>query len=69
MGFGVLAALKPIIPLSVILIGILLTIRAVAGKLEWTLMLLVVLLPLRNVVEKLHNYPLGKDLIDFLSSE
>jgi len=64
MGLGILSAIKPIIPISIIVVSIFLILRALAGKLEWTLMLTIMLLPLRNVVDRLHNYPLGKDLID-----
>lgn len=64
MGLGILSAIKPIIPISIIVVSVFLILRAMAGRLEWALMLLIMLLPLRNVVDKLHSYPLGKDLID-----
>ena len=69
MGSGIISTLKPIIPISIILFSVFLILRALSGRLEWSLMFLIMLLPLRNVVEKLHAYPLGKDLIDVFFSK
>ena len=66
MGLGIVAAIKPVVPISIIVVSVFLILRAMAGKLEWTLMFIIMLLPLRNVVEKLHGYPFGKDLVDII---
>ena len=66
MGLGILSTIKPMVPIGIVIACVFLGLRAMTGKLEWTLMLLIFLLPMRNVVEKLHSYPLGKDLIDII---
>jgi len=61
---GILTVIKSIMPVILYGIGLVLVVRALAGKTEWLLMLVIVMLPLRNVIEKLHALPLGKDFID-----
>lgn len=46
--------------------GALFIILALLGKLKLPFYLLTILLPLRNVVEKLHEFPFGKDFLDIL---
>ena len=64
MGTGLGVLLKPIVPISIILISVFLIIRAMAGKPQWCMFMIIFLMPLRNVVDKLQQYPLGKDLVD-----
>jgi O-antigen ligase len=39
---------------------------AMTGKSEWILLFITGLLPLRNVVDRMQDYPLGKDMIDIM---
>ena len=66
MGFGIISLLKQIAPFSVYLLFIGLSIMAITGRPRWALLLTTALLPLRNVADKLDQYPLGKDVIDIL---
>ena len=66
MGFGIIGLLKQIAPFLVYLLFIGLSILAIAGRPRWALLLTTALLPLRNVADKLDQYPLGKDVIDIL---
>lgn len=66
MGFGIVATLKIIAPLSLYLAGVLSFVAALLGKTRWALYLVVFLLPLRNVVERMHQFPLGSQFIDVL---
>lgn len=66
MGFGIIAALKNIAPIIFYLGGIILFFRAVTGKVQWALLCVVFLLPLRNVVDKLQDYLLGNQFLDIL---
>ncbi len=66
MGLGIIAALKNLAPIIFYLGGIILFLRAITGKVQWTLLCVVFLLPLRNVVEKLQEYPLGNQFLDIL---
>jgi len=64
MNLGILTAIKSFVPLSLYIVLIFFMIRAMTGKLEMSLALLVALIPLRNVIDKLHPYLLGKDIVD-----
>src|SRR3989338_9130028 len=66
MGFGIIATLKNIAPIIFYLGGVVLFFRAITGKVQWALLCVVFLLPLRNVVEKLQDYPLGNQFLDIL---
>src|SRR3989344_5892384 len=66
MGFGIIATLKNITPIIFYLGGITLFFRAITGKVQWALLCVVFLLPLRNVVDKLQDYPLGSQFLDIL---
>lgn len=66
MGSGIIAALKNIAPIVFYGGGIILFFRAVTGKVQWALLGLIFLLPLRNVVDKLQDYPLGNQFLDIL---
>ncbi|MCK5178064.1 MAG: hypothetical protein KAR32_00915, partial [Candidatus Omnitrophica bacterium] len=64
MHTGLFAVVKTLVPLSVYILSMVMVFRAMTGKIEIPLMFLIAILPLRNVVDKLHVYPLGKDIID-----
>lgn len=66
MNTGIVAHLKDLAPLVIILGGLILGLRAMIGKTEWTLLFIIALLPLRNVVEKLQSYRFGADFLDLL---
>jgi len=50
----------------IFLTGIILVILALSGKTFPGLLVVAFLLPLRNVIERLHEMPMGKDYIDIL---
>lgn len=66
MNTGIIAGIKGFAPLIFYIVGIFAVFVAMTGKKQWPLLFMIGLLPLRNVVEKLHHFPLGKDLIDML---
>ncbi len=66
MGFGIIATLKVIAPLTLYMVGVFSFVLALLGRTRWTLYLVVFLLPLRNVVERLQQFPLGNQFIDIL---
>lgn len=66
MGSGIIAALKNIAPIIFYAGGVILFFKAVTGKVQWALLCVVFLLPLRNVVDKLQDYPLGNQFLDIL---
>ena len=66
MGTGLIATLKTIAPIIFYLGGIVLFFRAITGKVQWTLLCVTFLLPLRNVVDKLQDYPAGNQFLDIL---
>lgn len=61
-----LAAFKNLSLYGFYIAGALFIIMALLGKIKLPFFLTVMLLPLRNVVERLHPLPLGKDFIDIL---
>lgn len=63
---GIIATLKIIAPLTLYSLGLAGMITAVTGKSRWALALVVLLLPLRNVVEKIQEFPAGTQFIDML---
>ena len=63
---GILAAVKIIAPLTLYAAGILVFLMAVGGRIPWALMLVTLLLPLRNVVERMQEFPLGNQFLDIL---
>ena len=64
MGFGIMGMVKSYVPLAFYCLIISFVLMALIGKLEWPLAFLIALLPLRNVIDKLHAFPLGKDVVD-----
>src|SRR3989338_7980441 len=67
MGTGIIAAIKGFAPLLFYLLGIFLILTALAGRVRWAFLFLTFLLTLRNVVEKLHSFPLGTKYITLLA--
>ncbi len=63
---GILASIKFLAPLSIYLLGVVAFFMALTGRVYWTLALVTMLLPLRNVIDKLHQFPLGAQFIDIL---
>jgi len=61
-----IAILKQFAPLGLYLISCALIFAALTGKTQWLLYYITGLLPLRNVVDRLQPYPLGKDLLDIM---
>jgi len=66
MGFGILAALKTLAPLSIYLIGVFLFFATFAGRIHWTLAFVTFLIPLRNVVDRLQQFPMGNKFLTIL---
>lgn len=64
MGLGSL--LKVFAPLSLYGSGLLCSLMALAGNVRWAMMLMVFLIPLRNIVERIQKFPLGNQFIDIL---
>jgi len=64
MSVGVL--LKGIAPLTVYSSGLVCAIRAITGNVRWALMLVIFLLPLRNVIDKIQSFPFANQFIDIL---
>jgi len=64
MGLGLLTAIKSYVPFILYIALIFFVLRAMTGRMEMSLALLTALIPLRNVIDKLHVFPLGKDIVD-----
>src|ERR1041385_4369408 len=52
--------------MSLFLAGIVAFFASLTGRVNLTLLLVTFLLPLRNVIEKLQEYPLGTQYLDLL---
>lgn len=63
---GILSLVKTITPLIFYSLGLVMAFMALLGKGQWALMLLTFLVPLRNVVDKLHRFPMGDQFLDIL---
>jgi len=63
---GIKIFLKTFSPLALYSSGLACTAIALTGNVRWALMLVVFLLPLRNVIENIQPYPLGNQFIDIL---
>ncbi len=61
-----LAAVKEFLPIILYFVGIATFFMAITGRVQYALAFTVFLFPLRNVVERLQEFPLGKDMIDLL---
>ena len=61
-----IALLKSLAPTSLYLFGILAALLAATGQIRWALLLVVLLSPLRNVVERLDQFPMGNQFLDIL---
>ena len=53
-------------PIVFYLIGIVVFFTALSGRIKWALCYVIFLAPLRNVIEKIHEFPFGKDFLDIL---
>jgi hypothetical protein len=54
------------IPIIFIVGMIIVTLLSLTGRIHLSLLFLVPLFPLRNVVEKMHQFPMGKDMVDII---
>jgi len=63
---GILSSIKHLGPLFLYTTGVLLFLRGIAGDGRWALMLVTLLIPLRNVVDKIQEFPLANQFIDLL---
>ena len=63
---GIISTLKIFAPIVIYIIGLGMILLCISGRVKWALLLITALIPLRNVVERLQAYPLGKDFIDIL---
>ncbi len=61
-----LATLKEFGPITFYIIALGFFLLSVTGRPKWSLLLTIGLAPLRNVVERLDIFPMGKDLLDVL---
>jgi len=61
-----IATAKSFIPFILYAGIILLSLSALTGKTQRALWLLIFLMPFRNVIDRLHKFPLGYDLIDVM---
>jgi len=66
MGLGIVSLIKSFAPVALYFLGIGCFLAALSGRLRWALLLVTFLLPLRNVIDKLQNFPLGNQFIDIL---
>ena len=66
MGFGILTTLKSLAPAFLYFVGIILFFATFAGKVHWTLAFVTFLIPLRNVVERVQQFPIGTKFLTIL---
>jgi len=64
MHIGIL--LKNFLPLIIYVSGLLSALLALGGNTRWALLMVTLLMPLRNIVEKVQDYPGGTQFIDIL---
>ena len=63
---GILSHIKHLGPLILYVTCILFSLRGLTGDGRWALLLAAFLVPLRNIIDKLQEFPLGNQLIDIL---
>ncbi len=63
---GILANIKHLAPLILYVAGILFILKAMIGDGRWAFLLLTFIIPLRNIIDKLQEFPLGTHIIDIL---
>jgi len=61
-----IALLKSLAPTSLFIFGVICAILAFAGQIRWALLLVIFLSPLRNIVERMTDFPLGNQFLDLL---
>jgi O-antigen ligase len=66
MGSGLGLLLKNYLPLSIYLCGLSSALIAWGGNTRWVLLMITFMMPLRNIVEKVQQYPAGTQFIDIL---
>lgn len=47
-------------------LGVICFFLAISGRVKWALCLVIFLAPLRNIIEKIHQFPFGRDFLDIL---
>lgn len=64
---GIIAFLKTVAPVIIFYIGLIVIISlSLRGQIHQALLFLIPLFPLQNVIEKLHQFPLGNQFIDIV---
>ena len=63
---GIVSFLKIVAPLSLYFLGVAGFFAGLIGRVQITLLLVTLLLPLRNVIEKMQEFPLGGQYLDLL---
>ena len=58
--------IKTYVTLLIYLFGVVGVFAAFSGKVRWTLLLIVLLLPLQNIIDQIQHFFLGKDFLDIL---
>jgi len=66
MNTGIIVFIKNLAPLFLYGTWIILCFYALSGKVKFGLFFLAALFPLQNVIDKLHQFPLGKDFNDII---
>jgi O-antigen ligase len=66
MNTGILASIKDITPVFLYSVFFIVFMLSLAGKIRAGLLFLTLLFPLQNVVDKLQQFPFGKDLNDLV---
>ena len=61
-----LAAFKNLIPFVLYIVALLFCLLAIGERGKWALLFVVATAPLRNVVDRLFEFPFGKDIIDIM---
>jgi O-antigen ligase len=61
-----LSAIKNIAPLALYFLGIAIFLLSITGRVKYGLWFLIPLIPLQNIMEKIQQFPLGKDFNDIL---
>jgi len=61
-----LGMVKKMAPIVIYVIAWILCLRALGGKNKMALLFIIAMTPLRNVIERLQIYPLGRDLLDVM---
>ncbi len=63
---GILSSIKHLAPLSIYLVCLVTIFLGIIGRGQWALLLVTFLIPLRNIVDKIQEFPGGNQIIDLL---